>query len=151
MVDPSENSPFALVVDDDFLIREGAADILRDAGFRYLDAENGDAAYTLLEARHPDVVLLFTDVQMPGRLDGFALARAVDASWPHIVVASGHAKPGVGAMPGKARFVGKPFSAETVHAHLHEILPDGHKPEPLRAIAAGSRDHWSARSTGVTS
>ena len=115
-------------------------DILRAAGFRCLDAENGDAAHALLETRHPDVVLLFTDVQMPGQLDGFALARRVDASWPHIsiVVASGRAKPGPRAMPEKAGFVGKPFSTEMVHTHLHEILPDGQKPEPLKAIAAAS-------------
>ena len=40
-------------------------------------------------------------------------------------------------MPDKGRFVGKPFSAEVVHAHLHEILPDGQKPEPLKAASTG--------------
>lgn len=135
----NQHSPFAVVVDDDFLIRTDAAEILRTAGFRVLEAEHGDAAHALMETRHQDVVLLFTDVQMPGRLDGFALARAVAKAWPHvsIVVASGRSKPGPGDMPDKARFVGKPFSAEMVHAHLHEILPDGQKPEPLKAASAG--------------
>ena len=128
----------ALVVDDDFLIRMEAKDILEQAGFQVLDAERGDAALDLLKARHPDVVLLFTDVQMPGALDGFALARSVATSWPHIsiVVASGHVKPGAGMMPDKARFIGKPFSAATVHAHLQEILPDSGKPEPLRRLSS---------------
>ncbi len=73
---------------------------------------------------------------MPGKLDGFALARSVAASWPHIsiVVASGHVKPEPGMMPDKARFIGKPFSASMVHAHLQEILPDAKKPEPLRGF-----------------
>ena len=135
----NQHSPFAVVVDDDFLIRTDAAEILRTAGFRVLETEHGDAAYALMETRHPDVVLLFTDVQMPGQLDGFALARAVAKSWPHvsIVVASGQAKPGPGDMPDKARFVGKPFSAEMVHAHLREILPDGQKPASLKAAPAG--------------
>ena len=135
----NQHSPCALVVDDDFLIRTDAAHILSIAGFRVLEAEHGDAAYALLETRHPDVVLLFTDVQMPGKLDGFALARAVAKSWPHvsIVVASGQAKPGPGEMPDKARFVGKPFSAEMVHTHLQEILPDGQKPEPLKTASVG--------------
>ena len=138
MTNPAENAPFALVVDDDFLIRSDAKQILEDAGFEVLEAHHGDAAYVLMEERHPDVVLLFTDVQMPGTLDGFALARAVAASWPHvsIVVASGHAEPGPGSMPQKARFIAKPFSAEVVHDHLQEILPDGQKPHPLRAAAA---------------
>lgn len=134
-----EDAPHALVVDDDFLIRMGAADILTDAGFQVLDADHGDAAFALMQTHHRDVVLLFTDVQMPGTLDGFALARAVAECWPHvsIVVASGQAKPGPGSMPEKARFIAKPFSAEMVHNHLHEILPEGQKPAPLKAAAAG--------------
>ena len=138
MNSPISDAPYALVVDDDFLIRMEAMDILEQAGFQVLDAQHGDAALDLLEVRHPEVVLLFTDVQMPGELDGFALARSVAASWPHIsiVVASGHVKPKPGMMPDKARFIGKPFSATMVHAHLQEILPDFRKPEPLRQAAA---------------
>lgn len=118
-----------------------AVEILEGAGFKVLDAEHGDAAYELLAVRHPDVSLLFTDVHMPGELDGFALARKVDVSWPHIsiVVASGRAKPTPGLMPDKARFVAKPFSAEVVHAHLLEILPECRKPEPLRRVAETRR------------
>ncbi|MGI4797464.1 MAG: response regulator [Janthinobacterium lividum] len=121
-------------MDDDFVVRMDAIDILEQAGFEVLEADRGDAAHNLLETRHPDIVLLFTDVQMPGTLDGFALARKVAHSWPHIslVVASGHVLPSPGALPDKARFIAKPFSAEVVHAHIQEILPDGHKPEPLR-------------------
>ncbi|MGI3904179.1 MAG: response regulator [Janthinobacterium lividum] len=130
-------APYALVVDDDFLIRMEAMDILEQAGFQVLDAEDAATALELLKTRHPEISLLFTDVQMPGELDGFALARRVAASWPHIsiVVASGHVKPGPGMMPDKARFVGKPFSAAVVHAHLQEILPGSKKPEPLRHSA----------------
>lgn len=114
------DTPHALVVDDDFVIRMDAIDILEQAGFHVLDAEHGDAAFDLLKVRHPEVVLLFTDVQMPGELDGFALARCVATSWPHIsiVVASGHVKPEPGSMPDKARFIGKPFNATLVHTHL---------------------------------
>ena len=130
---PNE-APHALVVDDEFLVRLDAMEILGEAGFQVLDAEHGDAALTLLASRHQEVVLLFTDVQMPGTVDGFALARMVATSWPHIsiVVASGNVRPGPGSMPDKARFIPKPFSAEVVHAHVREMLPDGHKPEPLR-------------------
>ncbi len=134
MTQLAPNYPCALVVDDDFLIRMDAADILEQAGFRVLDTDHGDAAYEILRTRHPEVVLLFTDVQMPGELDGFALVRKVAVSWPHIslVVASGRARPGPGSMPDKARFIAKPFNAELVHAHIREILPHGLKPGLLR-------------------
>jgi CheY-like chemotaxis protein len=130
----TSDAPSALVVDDNFSIRTQAIRILNKAGFQVLDAENADAALDLLEIRYSDVVLLFTDVQMPGQLDGFALARKVAESWPHIsiIVASGIDTPGPGSMPDKARFINKPFSAELVRAHLQELLPDGQKPEPLK-------------------
>ena len=135
MSKPPSDIPYALVVDDDFIIRMDAADILEQAGFQVMDACHGDEALNLLNVRHPDITLLFTDVQMPGELDGFALAHKVAASWPHIsiVVASGNVRPGPGSMPEKARVIAKPFSADLVHAHLHEILPDGQKPERLKS------------------
>jgi CheY-like chemotaxis protein len=135
MTDPGDPSaPYALVVDDDGFIRMDAMDILEDAGFRTFEASDGDKAVALLAREHASIVLLFTDVQMPGTRDGFALARETALQWPHIaiVVASGQAHPGPGDMPEGARFIGKPFTADMVHDHLQEILPDGRKPAPLR-------------------
>lgn len=127
-------APYALVVDDDGLIRMDAMDILAEAGFCTFEASDGDKAMTLLSREHAMIVLLFTDVQMPGSRDGFAVARETASRWPHIaiVVASGQVQPGPGDMPEGARFIGKPFTADMVHDHLREILPDGQKPEPLR-------------------
>ncbi|WP_342110397.1 response regulator [Methylobacterium sp. SI9] len=127
-------APYALVVDDDGFIRMDAMDILAEAGFRTFEASDGDKAMSLLSREHAMIVLLFTDVQMPGSRDGFAVARETARQWPHIaiVVASGHVQPGPGDMPEGARFIGKPFTADMVHDHLREILPDGQKPEPLR-------------------
>ena len=143
MKSPTTDTPYALIVDDDFIIRMDAKDILEQAGFQVLDADHGDAAFELLKTRHPDVVLLFTDVQMPGQLDGFALAHKVAASWPHIsiVVASGHVTPDPGSMPDRARFIAKPFSARLVHTHLQELLPHGQKPGPLKR-AMYTRSHY---------
>lgn len=135
MSEPSDPStPYALVVDDDGLIRMDAMDILEEAGFRTFEASDGDKAMALLVQEHDLIVLLFTDVQMPGSRDGFAVARETARRYPHIaiVVASGHLHPGPGDMPEGARFIGKPFTAGMVHDHLREILPDGRKPEPLR-------------------
>ncbi|XYD11844.1 response regulator (plasmid) [Methylobacterium sp. NMS12] len=135
MSEPSDPSaPYALVVDDDGLIRMDAMDMLQDAGFRTFEASDGDEAMKLLAQRHAVIVLLFTDVQMPGSRNGFAVARETAQRWPHIaiVVASGQVQPGPGDMPEGARFIGKPFTADMVHDHLREILPDGQKPKPLR-------------------
>ncbi len=131
---PAPSTPYALVVDDDGLIRMDAMDMLEDAGFRTFEASDGDTAIALLAQNHALIVLLFTDVQMPGSRDGFAVARETARQWPHIaiVVASGQVQPGPDDMPHGARFIGKPFTADMVHDHLKEILPDGQKPEPLR-------------------
>ena len=95
------SSPYALVVDDDGLIRMDAMDILEDAGFRTLEADDGDKALDLLAQQHGVIVLLFTDVQMPGTRNGFAVARETARQWPPIciVVASGHVQPGPDDMP----------------------------------------------------
>ncbi len=134
MSDPTLSpSPCALVVDDDAFIRMDAMDILEDAGFDTLEAAHADAAMELLRERHPELSLLFTDVHMPGQMDGFALARYAAERWPHIsiVVASGEAKPGPGDLPEGAHFIGKPFSARIVHDHLKDMLPEDRRPKPL--------------------
>ena len=131
---PVSPAPYALVVDDDGMIRMDALDILEEAGFRTFEASDGDAAMVILAEHHASIVLLFTDVQMPGPRNGFAVARETARRWPHIaiVVASGQVHPGPDDMPTGARFIGKPFTAGMVHDHVKEILPDGQKPEPLR-------------------
>lgn len=126
--------PYALVVDDDALILMHACDILEDAGFRFYEAGTGDEAIELLNDHADGVTLLFSDVEMPGDIDGFALARHVDEAWPHIeiVIASGRITPKPGDMPDKATFIPKPFSERMVHDHLRQTLPDGKLPEPLK-------------------
>ena len=136
-----ENTPYALVVDDDGLIRMDAVDILEEAGFRVLEAANAEEALLVLQKHGEDIQLLFTDVQMPpGELNGFHLARQCYASWPHIgiIVASGMIEPSEGEMPQEARFVKKPFSADVVYDHLQELLPDGKKPQPSKQRATST-------------
>lgn len=130
----SASERLALVVDDDAVIRMDVAEILDQAGFRCLQAAHGDAAIEVLETHHLDVTLMFSDVDMPGSRNGFALAREVAVKWPHVsvVVASGRVLPAEGDLPEGARFIGKPFSAQTVHAHLKEMLPEDGKPAPLK-------------------
>jgi DNA-binding NtrC family response regulator len=128
-------SPYALIVDDDPLVLMATCDIIEEAGFRFYEAASGDEAKALLEANGGEITLLFTDVEMPGETDGFALARFTAEHWPNvaIVVASGRVSPTPGNMPDNATFIGKPFSAQIVIDHLRSTLPDGKQPAPLRA------------------
>lgn len=133
LVDISTN-PYALVVDDDAIILMDLCDILKSAGFRFYEASTGDEAIKLLEVHATSVTLLFSDVEMPGRTNGFGLARHVAQHWPwiEIVIASGRIEPAPNDMPAKATFIRKPFDHEMVHNHLRDTLPDQKKPEPLK-------------------
>lgn len=129
----NDNSPYALVVDDDAIILLAASDILEQAGFRPLEAYDADEAVHRLEAFSNEIALLFTDVDLGKGNDGFWLARETSVRWPKvkILVASGHARPTDSCLPSGAQFIQKPFTAQVVHDRLRELLPDGQKPEPL--------------------
>ena len=77
--------PVILIVEDDFLIRMNAAEMIADAGFDVIEAGNADEAIVILEAR-PDIHVVFTDIQMPGSMDGLKLARFVRGRWPPIKI-----------------------------------------------------------------
>jgi CheY-like chemotaxis protein len=111
-----------LIVEDDALIRLSGVGIFVDAGFRMIEAVNGDEALACLEA-NSDVRVLFTDVDMPGAIDGLALARQVHRRWPYvgIIVASGQSAPQAHELPAGARFHRKPYSPVAVVSHAREL------------------------------
>ena len=131
----SDTAPIAIVVDDNAIILMAACQILEDAGFRTLEAGNADQALKLLTEHDGQVTLLFTDVEMPGTINGFELAHHVARRWADVsvLVASGRRTPASGEMPEQAIFIGKPFSAEVVHERLQQLLPEDAKPAPLRS------------------
>jgi CheY-like chemotaxis protein len=116
--------PVVLVVEDETLVRLAAVGMLEDAGFRIIEAANGDEALELLMA-DSNVQLLFTDVNMPGTIDGLALARQVRVRWPHIgiMVASAKRAPRPEEIPAGSRFEQKPYSPATVVRHARELTP----------------------------
>jgi CheY-like chemotaxis protein len=106
-----DNPLVILLVEDEVLVRMVAADVLEDAGFTVLESTNAEEALRLLETR-PDVQVLFTDVNMPGALDGLGLAQAVHERSPGvgILIGSGRIRPGIGELPVGARFIAKPYA-----------------------------------------
>jgi CheY-like chemotaxis protein len=133
------DKPCAVVADDDFLVRMDASAMLEEAGFHALAVAGADQAMAVLSKQYDEVQILFTDVHMPGSsMDGFALARRVSVSWPHIsiIVASGAAKPQEGDMPPQGCFIGKPFSAALVHSVLQDMLEAGQQPDQLKRRAS---------------
>lgn len=125
----------ALVVDDDALVLVVSCGILEDAGFHALEATNVGEALDLLELHGSDVIVLFTDVEMPGGRNGFDLSQEVARRWPQIdiIIASVRVAPEVHSMPAKATFLGKPFSADIIHDHLRRMLPLDRRPPALDA------------------
>ena len=117
--------PVVLIVEDDFLIRLHAAQIIEEAEFDVIEASNADEAIAVLEGR-ADITVLFTDIQMPGSMDGLKLAAAVKGRWPpiKIVATSGvvHERPAV--LPEGGRFLPKPYSPTQLAATLREITAD---------------------------
>lgn len=109
--------PTVLIVEDEFLIREMLKDELEDAGYQVVPASDADDAVRVLEARQ-DIHLVFTDINMPGSMDGLKLAAFVNDRWPpvHIIVITGRAKP-VG-LPPNALFIPKPYLSRNVVAAM---------------------------------
>ncbi|TBN52629.1 response regulator [Hansschlegelia quercus] len=112
-----------LVVEDDPVLRLAAASNVREAGSRVLTAANADEALSLLES-NPDVSVLFTDVDMPGSMDGVALSYLVHERWPNIkfIVVSGHASIANEDLPDDGRFVSKPYYPRVIQDALRNAV-----------------------------
>ncbi len=115
------NRPVVLVVEDEPLGRALAVDALEDEGFEVIEASTGDYALAVLKAR-PDVDVVLTDVDMPGAVDGFQLARIALTMFPHVmvIVVSGGVRPGFSGLAPDARFVPKPYRADMIIRMIHE-------------------------------
>ncbi|SKA26644.1 response regulator [Consotaella salsifontis] len=111
-----------LVVEDEPLLLMDAMDMIEDAGFTVYGAGNADEALRLLESRN-DIRVLFTDVDMPGSMDGLKLAHAVKDRWPpvHIIVASGHVNVARKELPENGVFFAKPYPPSSIICALDGI------------------------------
>lgn len=123
-----------LIVEDQVLVRIFAADFLEEAGFKVFEAASADEALAVLEAR-PDVQVVITDVEMPGSMDGFVLARTVRERWPgvQVIVTSGRRHPGTEELPEEIPFLAKPYLPVTVINLVRQMA----SPQVVGALASG--------------
>jgi len=104
-------------------VRMHGMDILEDAGFEVLEAGNADEAMTIL-GKHDDVRLLFSDVDMPGSMNGLKLAQLVHERWPTIrlLLTSGHHQLLEATLPDSGKFVSKPWTQEVLIKKIRDVL-----------------------------
>jgi CheY-like chemotaxis protein len=112
-----------LVVEDEFLIRADVVSQLEDAGYRVFEASNADEAIGILDVE-PSIRLLFTDIDMPGTMDGLKLAAAVRNRWPpvKIIVTSGHRIVEINDLPDGSMFFSKPYVQGAMLQSMREVL-----------------------------
>lgn len=120
---PPITSPIRiLVVEDETFIRMDVVEMLRAAGFDIVEATNADEATQMLE-RDSHIRLVFTDIDMPGSMNGLKLAAAVRDRWPpvRIIATSGRFKVQAGDLPADARFIPKPYQPAQVISAVREL------------------------------
>jgi CheY-like chemotaxis protein len=112
-----------LIVEDEPLIRMGAVYLIEDADFAVYEAASADAAIALLEL-HKEIRLIFTDVDMPGSMDGLKLAHYFRGRWPpvKIIVTSGHVKVAEESLPAGALFLPKPYDPAEITHKVREMI-----------------------------
>jgi two-component system, response regulator PdtaR len=112
-----------LIVEDEWLVRISSASALAEAGFTVTEIDRTDQAIAHLRDRARQIHALFTDIHVPGPIDGLALAHLSRRTWPwvQLLVVSGRAKPAAHELPEGARFLGKPYETDQVIFHLREM------------------------------
>ena len=122
--------PTLLIVEDEFFIRLTTADFLRDAGYEVIEAGNADEALDIFRSGAA-IDLLFTDVRMPGSMDGCELARRVRADWPsvRVIVTSGYSDSLLTARSASEDFVlPKPYRPQAVLTQIRAFFGGGASP-----------------------
>ncbi len=125
-----------LVVEDEFLIRLIVTEELADAGFQVREAENGDAAASLIEAGAAEFSLLITDIHMPGRLSGVDVGRLMRMHCPTVPIIYTTGRPDalnvVGRLGRNEAFVPKPFAPSELLAIARRLLADNISSPPTQ-------------------
>ena len=122
---PGPDPIVIIVTEDESALRMLATEVLAEAGYTVVEAARADDALAIIKSRPVD--LLFTDVQMPGSMDGLELARHVRRHWPRVAVliASGNSNPASTELPYGSRFLRKPYSTNQLLADVRELAATG--------------------------
>jgi CheY-like chemotaxis protein len=119
------HSEIILVAEDQVLVRMAAVDMLADHGFEVWEAGGADEVLAVLQQRGAEIGVLFTDIQMPGSIDGLQLAHRVRRSWPRIglLITSGKTLPRSAELPGGSRFLSKAYDLNQMMTQVRELMP----------------------------
>ncbi|HEX4198492.1 MAG TPA: response regulator [Caulobacteraceae bacterium] len=119
---PHSKSPIVLVAEDEAMVRQLSVDELEYAGYRVIEAANARQALAVLESGVP-VDVLFTDVNMPGEIDGMGLARVVHQRWPDVglIVTSGRFDIADDELPDEGHFIRKPYQLSAMRQMVGEV------------------------------
>lgn len=100
-----------------------AVELVEEAGFEAVEASNADKALEILLSR-PDIRIVFTDIDMPGSMDGVNLAKMVRDRWPpiDIIIVSGHRTVSRDQMPERGVFFSKPYNHASVAAAIKRFV-----------------------------
>lgn len=114
---------YVIVAEDEPSIREMISASLKDADFAVLEAGDAQEVLTILETSAPNIGMLFTDVNMPGAMDGLELAHHVRRTWPWItlLIASGKAELEPTDMPSGSRFMVKPYKLPEMMSNVRQL------------------------------
>lgn len=120
-----------LVVESEALIRISTLQMIEDAGFGVAEASEADEAIRILQNRG-GIRAVFTDIRIPGSMDGWKLARAIKGRWPpiHLILASALV-PDLSELPANGRFIQKPYTADCVSATLRELFDNDPASGPI--------------------
>lgn len=122
MIENLNHAPLILVVEDEPLIRALVADVLAERGLEVREASTANEALAIM-AQRPDVKVLFSDINMPGALDGLELAHQVHRQWPDVelILTSGRDKISKEHIPDDGTFISKPYDIETVADRIYDL------------------------------
>lgn len=136
-------APTVLVVEDEPITRILACDITGDAGFPFIEATDVAEALSAMEAES-SIGIVFTDIDMPGRLNGLQMAHRIRELWPPVrfLVVSGQWPLAADALPAQSRFLSKPYDVAAITGALHRLAGEwrGLALGEPSAVGGGKRD-----------
>ncbi|MBS3848262.1 MULTISPECIES: response regulator [Devosia] len=119
-------NPVVLVVEDEAMILLDTVDMLENAGVTAIEAANARQALSILEDQS-GVDVVFTDIDMPGDMNGLALAAEIRSRWPAIpvILTSGHMKPELHQLPPETSFFSKPYNQRELLTKISGLISSG--------------------------